>query len=129
MSKLGGGIVKKIIFKSFSFDCAHSLPNYKGKCHDLHGHSFKLLVGISGDVDEESGMILDFSILKRIVNDIIVEKLDHKYLNDIIENPTAENIIDWVYERLFSQFIGFGCEPVFLRLYETEDNYVEWRKE
>ena len=58
----------KILWKTFYFDAAHSLPNYKGKCSCLHGHRWKVKVGIEGNIqsaDSDTGMIVDFSKLKR----------------------------------------------------------------
>jgi len=88
-----------IIKKEFKFDSAHKLPNYPGKCKNLHGHTWKLIISLEGEVNEK-GMIIDFKDLKQQVNEKVVDKLDHTYLNDIIENPTCENIILWIKEQL-----------------------------
>jgi 6-pyruvoyltetrahydropterin/6-carboxytetrahydropterin synthase len=88
-----------ILVKEFKFDSAHNLVNYNGKCEKLHGHTYKLVVKIKGTPDQ-NGLLIDFVDLKRIVNDEIIEVLDHKYLNEIIEQPTAENIAVWVWNRL-----------------------------
>lgn len=109
-----------IISKVFTFDSAHKLPNYKGKCANLHGHTFKLIIGVEGNVDEKTGMIVDFLEIKKIVNEKVIEKLDHRYLNDIIENPTCENIILWIQKELKDLK---GLKKI--TLYETEKSFCE----
>ena len=85
--------------KEFTFDAAHNLVAYHGKCERLHGHTYKMAVTIDGTPDEE-GMIVDFIELKGIVKAEILSKFDHAYLNEIIPQPTAENIARYVFERL-----------------------------
>lgn len=91
------------IFREFTFEAAHRLPHVpKGhKCARLHGHSFKLEVHISGEVDPTMGWIMDFGDLKAAVNPVIAE-LDHHYLNEVpgLENPTSENLARWAWDRL-----------------------------
>lgn len=105
--------------KKFSFDSAHRLKNHKGKCKNLHGHTYLLEVSITGKVDKKTGMIIDFSVLKQLVNDLAIEKLDHQYLNDIIKDPTAENIIQWVWDILYDPLRKQGVELFMLKLWET----------
>ncbi|MGA1741873.1 MAG: 6-carboxytetrahydropterin synthase QueD [Pseudohongiellaceae bacterium] len=91
------------IYKEFSFEAAHSLPNVPAghKCGRLHGHSYKVQVHIKGEPGEESGWLMDFSDVKKIVKPVIKE-LDHYYLNDIkgLENPTSENLARWIWDKL-----------------------------
>jgi len=89
-----------IISRTFKFDSAHKLPFYEGKCKNLHGHTFKLIVSLEGNIENKSGMIMDFNEVKKIVEQKVLSKLDHAYLNDIIENPTCENILMWIREQL-----------------------------
>lgn len=70
------------ILKEFEFDAAHYLPEYHGKCEKLHGHTYKLVVKVEGAPDAE-GMVIDFIVLKNIVKDEVLSKLDHACLNDI----------------------------------------------
>lgn len=79
------------------FDSAHFLPNYKGKCKKLHGHTYQVIVKVAGEVKD--GMVIDFSILKKELSKVI-NKLDHTLLNNIIENPTAENIAWYIKSEL-----------------------------
>jgi 6-pyruvoyltetrahydropterin/6-carboxytetrahydropterin synthase len=89
--------------RTFTFEAAHRLPNVpKGhKCARLHGHSFRIDVVCEGEINPETGWLIDFADIKRAVNPLI-EQVDHHYLNEIkgLENPTAENIARWFWERL-----------------------------
>ncbi len=85
--------------KIFHFAAAHALTKYHGKCEHLHGHNYKLEITVKGPVFD-NGLSVDFGILKKIVNEKILAKLDHKNLNDIFENPSAENITIWIWNQL-----------------------------
>ena len=91
------------IFKLFTFEAAHRLPNVpeNHKCGRLHGHSFSVEVHIEGPPDRESGWIMDFREIKRLSKDVI-DQLDHSYLNEIpgLENPTSENLAVWIWKKL-----------------------------
>lgn len=118
-----------IVCKSFKFDAAHFLPNYEGKDKHLHGHRWKIDVGIQGTMNKETGMVIDFNDLKAIVEDNIIENCDHKLLNDIMINPTAENMAMTIYKTLktiftISQYKNFTI--LFVRVWETEDSYAEY---
>ncbi len=87
------------------FEAAHQLPDYPGKCARLHGHNWKVEVTVTGTELNSLGMIMDFKDLKAEVNKVI-DALDHYYLNDLPEfktlNPTAENIVKYIYDSLAS---------------------------
>ena len=87
------------IIKKFSFDAAHYLPSYEGKCERLHGHTYLLNVKVDGTPDEE-GMVIDFIKLKQIVNEKVIERFDHSCLNDFLPCPSAENIAVYVWKEL-----------------------------
>lgn len=112
------------VTKRFEFCYSHFLPAHQGKCKELHGHNGILEVEVTGRVDPSTGMIIDFGNLK-IALERVLEKLDHKHLNKIIENPTAENILLWLVGEL-----GYyhNLTLVRLRLYETRDNWAEWKR-
>ena len=104
----------------FSFEASHELKWYQGKCNRLHGHSYKLQVTISGKLNE-NGILMDFHEIKSIVNSVIIDILDHSYLNDIIENPTAENTIIWIWNKLNDKL------PLKeLILWETYNSFVKY---
>ena len=91
------------IFKEFSFEAAHRLPNVpdQHKCARLHGHSFAVRISVSGSVGENSGWVMDFDTITSTFRPIL-SQLDHYYLNDIagLENPTSENIARWIWKQL-----------------------------
>lgn len=91
------------IFKEFSFEAAHRLPNVpeEHKCARLHGHSFAVRITVSGAVGERSGWVMDFAEINDAFQPVW-KQLDHYYLNEIagLENPTSENIARWIWERL-----------------------------
>ncbi|MFO0982314.1 MAG: 6-carboxytetrahydropterin synthase QueD [Planctomycetota bacterium] len=87
------------VSKEFSFDAAHRLPSYRGRCERLHGHTWRLCVTVEGPVHDD-GMVLDFGELKRIVDELVLAALDHSYLNDVIAVPSAENVAIWIWQRL-----------------------------
>ena len=91
------------IRKSFTFEAAHVLPNHPGKCARLHGHSYRLDVALEGPLQESgpaAGMIEDFDTVSRVVKAAVISRLDHSSLNELLENPTAENIVVWIWQRL-----------------------------
>ena len=91
------------IFKEFTFEAAHRLPNVPPghKCARLHGHSFNVSVHIVGPVGAESGWVRDFADVTCAMRPVL-EELDHYYLNEIegLENPTSEVLARWIWERL-----------------------------
>lgn len=91
------------IFKDFTFEAAHRLPNLppEHKCSRLHGHSFRVRIWVSGRVEEGTGWVMDFGEIKALCQPVI-DKLDHRYLNEIpgLENPTSERIAEWLWTRL-----------------------------
>ena len=91
------------LFRIFQIEAAHRLPNVPEdhKCARLHGHSFRIEVHLSGEVDPTSGWVMDFADLKAAFRPVH-EQLDHNYLNEIqgLENPTSENLAKWVWDRL-----------------------------
>jgi len=90
------------IYKQFTFDAAHFLPNVPvgHKCRAMHGHTYQLCIYISGPVDEKAGWVVDFGDVKAICKPVI-DRLDHALLNDIpgLENPTAENVARWLWQH------------------------------
>lgn len=97
------------IFKDFTFEAAHRLPNIPEghKCARLHGHSFRVRIYVGGAVSENSGWIIDFADIKEIVQPVI-DELDHQCLNDItrLENPTSENIAIWIWRKIEKSLPG-----------------------
>lgn len=120
--------MKTTITKIFNFESAHSLPNHDGKCNGVHGHSYKLEVSIAGAIittGPKEGMVMDFADLKNIVNTEVLEKLDHKNLNDVLPfTTTAENTANWIFETLEQA----GLQVSKIKLWETATSFVEVQK-
>lgn len=89
-----------LVTREFSFDAAHNLPRYEGKCERLHGHSYRLRVTVQAPLDAWSGLCFDFHDIKKTVNERVVKVLDHQYLNEFLPNPSAEHLAVWSWERL-----------------------------
>lgn len=91
------------IFKQFTFDSAHFLPNVAPdhKCRAMHGHTYQLVTYFKGELDKELGWVIDFAEVKRVV-DPIVNMVDHHLLNDIagLENPTCEILAIWLWDKI-----------------------------
>ncbi len=113
------------INREFTFDSSHNLLNYVGKCSRLHGHTYKLQICLRKRVDCDTGMVMDFGTLKEIVNEYVIEKIDHYYLNDIMPgiNPTAENMLFWIWEILERDALLKGLFKI--KLWETPNSYAE----
>ena len=130
------------IVKSFGFEASHQLPNHDGKCRNLHGHSYKMEVILRGDLTEDAGspkegMVVDFGDVSSIVKELIIERLDHRFLakgDEQVEIPeeqimvlgvrtTAENIAGWALDILLRtdlQKYVYG-----IRLWETTNGRAE----
>nr|WP_267618390.1 6-carboxytetrahydropterin synthase QueD [Gordonia bronchialis] len=97
------------IFREFTFEAAHRLPNVPDghKCARLHGHSYRIAVTVHGEINEAFGWVIDFGDLKKEVQPLI-DELDHRLLNDItgLENPTSENLAVWIWDRLATRIPG-----------------------
>lgn len=91
------------LFKEFTFEAAHRLPNVPSghKCSRLHGHSYKVQIEVAGPVDADLGWVIDFGDIKAAWRDLD-DALDHRYLNEIpgLENPTSELLAVWIWDRL-----------------------------
>jgi 6-pyruvoyltetrahydropterin/6-carboxytetrahydropterin synthase len=116
-----------IVSKKYGFDAAHLLPYYEGKCHNLHGHHFDVVVGIKGPIDPLTGMVVDFSWLKGVL-EADVGKFDHTYLNKYIDNPTAELLAKFIFYLVESRCTGL-IHVEYVRVWETEGSMAEYNHE
>lgn len=108
------------ILYEFTFDSAHYLPNYVGKCKQLHGHTYTLKVAVDGHINPDTGMVMDFNQLKHIIQTRVIDTLDHTLLNDTIENPTSENVLLWIQD-IIQPKLGTNLK---LQLREGKGGYV-----
>lgn len=117
--------MRTTVTKEFVFDSAHQLEDYQGPCARVHGHTYKLQVTLEGMVNPATGMLVDFSTLKKIVNERIVDKLDHRMLNEVLDfNPTAELMAQWMFNLLREDL-----PVVRVRLWETPTSYATVEEE
>ncbi|GAB4246384.1 MAG: 6-carboxytetrahydropterin synthase QueD [Thermoleophilia bacterium] len=118
-------MMRASVTKILSFDAAHSLPDHEGKCRNLHGHSYRVEVTVAGEIRRQGparGMVMDFSELEERAERLIVEPLDHRFLNEVVDfPPTAERLALWMMERLRAD----GLPVVRIRLWETPTSYAE----
>lgn len=117
-----------ILTKKFKFDSAHKLLNYNGQCENLHGHTYRLVVKVDGTPDKD-GMIIDFVELKKIVNKEIIEVLDHKYINDLIKQPSTENIAMWIWDKLETKVKRENSKLHEIEVWETNSSGVTYNGE
>ncbi|MFA7162841.1 MAG: 6-carboxytetrahydropterin synthase QueD [Eubacteriales bacterium] len=97
------------------FDASHHLPSYKGKCFNMHGHTWHIKVEVSGSINKV-GMVVDLKLLKEAVK-TITEKFDHKCVNDLVDNPTCEHLCEVFYWELkqFELDHGLTIETITIR--------------
>jgi 6-pyruvoyltetrahydropterin/6-carboxytetrahydropterin synthase len=109
-----------------SFNAAHKLKGYSGKCAKLHGHTWRVEVFVIGKKLDEVGMLVDFEVLKKRIKEV-TEKFDHNLLNNFEEigNPTSENIARYIFESLKDFLPGnFRLEKV--RVWESSSSWCEY---
>lgn len=121
------------VVKEFTFDAAHHLHAYDGKCVNLHGHTYKAVIHFSGFVNS-IGIVVDFGEIKKIFKERIEAKLDHQYLNEVLPamNTTAENMIVWIWEQLdmsLSEMNNDSLRIEEITLYETPTSYAYLKRE
>lgn len=120
-----------LIVKRFTFEAAHHLPQHLGKCHNMHGHSYRLEVGVIGPVITEEwpskGMVMDFADLKEIVSRAVISRFDHRVINEVTDvYPTAENLCLLFWQEIERGLKEFGQGKLaFVRLWETENSYAQ----
>ena len=112
------------VTKVFTFDSAHNLRDYEGACKNLHGHTYKLEVTVSGELDK-IGMVCDFKDLSSLIKDNIISKLDHRYLNEVFEfNPTCEMMVKWMWDECNKMFDGKEYKIKKIVLWETPTSFA-----
>ncbi len=136
------------ITKEFRFEAAHALTGYDGKCKHIHGHSYILYVTVKGqptnpDGSPKAGMVLDFTELKRIVNETVVDRFDHTLIlregaplaeelaaayvrvHIVPFQPTTESLI-CLFAEMLQKALPQGVKLHSMRLHESPTSYVEW---
>ena len=109
------------------FDAAHYLREYNGKCENLHGHRYKVVVNLKTDRLDNIGLAYDFTILKKNI-DKILERFDHTCLNDIEPftsvNPSSENIASTIYNELKTLMNGQNAIIESIQVWESPDAWI-----
>ncbi len=107
------------------FDAAHYLRNYKGKCEQLHGHRFEVVVALETQELDEIGLAFDFSELKKCLQEIL-ERFDHVCMNDIPPfdeiNPSSENLASTIYRELRPWFEGKPVSIASVEVWESPES-------
>jgi 6-pyruvoyltetrahydropterin/6-carboxytetrahydropterin synthase len=115
-----------------SFSAAHNLRGYKKKCEKLHGHNWKVAVGIRGEDLNRTGMLIDFREVKDYLERIL-GKLDHKYLNEVghfkVTNPTSENVARFIYNELNARLKGSRHKVSKVTVWEGDDTSATYFQE
>lgn len=100
-----------------SFSSAHRLPNYNGQCQYLHGHTWKAVFIIEGPVRPD-GMVCDFKVVKKLLDDQLP---DHQFLNDLLPNPTAENLANYLFKKTGEELAKQNLKLKTLEIWESEN--------
>ena len=126
---------KVYVTKEFEFEAAHHLINYDGPCANVHGHSYKLQVTVSGEVHNTSiyacatdRMVIDFKSLKTIVDREVIRSHDHADLNSLYDNPTAEVMVISMYNKIWNA-LPKDTKLESVKLWETSTSFAEYRGE
>jgi len=113
-----------------TFAAAHALRNYRGKCENVHGHNYRVLVTIEGQTLDSTGLLVDFVEVKRLIHRV-VDRLDHQFINDLAPfdtiNPSAENLARYFYDEISA---GLGDSPVrvgAVKIWETDTASATYR--
>ena len=122
------------------FSAAHRLKNDKldknknkklfGKCYNLHGHNYELYVTVTGEINKNSGFIIDLKDLKTIIQEKVIKKLDHNFINDVdfMRNKitTTENLCLQIWKELKDPIKLLGGKLHKIKINETKNNYFEY---
>jgi 6-pyruvoyltetrahydropterin/6-carboxytetrahydropterin synthase len=114
------------------FSSGHYLRNYQGKCENPHGHNYKIFVTLIGEELDETGLLLDFKLLKHLLRPV-VDYLDHQMINDLKPfnelNPSAENLARYFYQQTAQQLSDMTAGRVRVKdatIYETDTSFARY---
>ncbi len=99
------------------FGAAHRLPHYQGQCQYLHGHTWKAVFVLEGPVQKD-GMVCDFKVVKKLLDENLP---DHQFLNDVLENPTAENLAQFLFNKIAPQLKAKNLTLKTVEIWESEN--------
>ncbi|MBB5056156.1 6-pyruvoyltetrahydropterin/6-carboxytetrahydropterin synthase [Granulicella aggregans] len=114
------------------FSSGHYLRNYQGKCENPHGHNYKIFVTLIGEELDETGLLLDFKLLKHLLRPV-VDYLDHQMINELKPfdelNPSAENLARYFYQQTAQQLSDMTAGRVRVKdatIYETDSSFARY---
>ena len=112
------------ISKEFKFEASHILSRHPGKCSRLHGHSWRVRITVAGEVDFDTGFVLDYAKLSMIV-DPVIDSLDHRHLNAFVSYPSAENIAIYIADMLRPNLDSLA-KFFIVEVSETQKAWARW---
>jgi len=114
-----------------TFAAGHALRNYHGKCENVHGHNYRCQVTMEGEQLDDTGLLVDFVLLKRAVG-AVIDRMDHQWLNDFppfdVLNPSAENIAKFIYDEVLKGIQTPGVRLGSVKLWETDTSVATYRR-
>ncbi len=124
----------KIVYET-EISCAHRIRNYHGKCKNLHGHNYFVIVEVDSDNLDENGFVMDFAKIKEIINELdhktilekddpLIERLKDQSLFIMNEAPSCENIAKVIAHKIKNQLKS--CNYVKVRIWENRNSYCEY---
>ncbi len=119
------------LFIEEHFDAAHLLRDYHGKCENMHGHRFKVVIRLKATKLQQNGLAYDFALLKRSLRETLA-RYDHAFLNEItpfdIIEPSCENIAATLYDELLPQFANLPVTLTHVEIWETPSTGVSYSR-
>jgi 6-pyruvoyltetrahydropterin/6-carboxytetrahydropterin synthase len=110
-----------------NFSAAHRLDGYQGDCSNLHGHNWKVQLGVLCLEQDDIGLTIDFREVKKRLNEVVSE-VDHKFLNDLEffqgKNPTSEELVRYLYRRLVDVFQDIPCQIAEVEIWESDNSSI-----
>lgn len=114
-----------------TFAAGHALRNYHGKCENVHGHNYRCQVTMEGDQLDDTGLLVDFVLLKKVVG-AVIDRMDHQWLNDFppfdVLNPSAENIAKFIYDEVIKGIQTPRVRLGSVKLWETDTSFATYRR-
>ncbi len=109
------------------FSAAHRLDGYEGDCSNLHGHNWRVQMGVLCLEQDNIGLTIDFREIKKRLNEVVSE-VDHKFLNDLDcfkeKNPTSEELVRYLYHQLVKSFQDLPCTISEVEIWESENSSI-----
>ena len=114
-----------------TFAAGHALRNYHGKCENVHGHNYRCQVTMEGEDLDDTGLLVDFVLLKKVVG-AVIDRMDHQWLNDFppfdVLNPSAENIAKFIYDEVIKGIQTPRVRLGSVKLWETDTSFATYRR-